>query len=553
MKNNWWKDEVVYQIYPKSFKDSNADGIGDINGIISKLDYLSYLGITMIWLSPIFKSPMVDNGYDVSDYRDIDPIFGTIEDFERLINEAAKYGIKIMLDLVLNHTSDEHPWFKEALSDKNSKYRDYYIFKESVDVPNNWRSLFGGSTWEKLEGEDTYYFHTFHKRQPELNWENEQVRQELYDIVNFWIAKGINAFRLDAINHIKKDPSYPDYPADDIDNTVSVLYGGRNQVGLEDLLYELKDNTFGPNNSMTVGETTGLEYDRYDDFIGKDGILTMVFDFNHTYIDLDTENDWTKKEFWTIKEFKEVLFAGRLSAQQYGWDANFIENHDSPRASSKFLKDFSHDIEAIKTLGAMNFFMRGTPFIYQGQELGMINFDRSSIDDFDDIASINQYYHALNSGISSKEALADINERSRDNSRVPFRWDNSKYAGFSDVKPWIKPLESHREINVLNQIGKESSVLEFYKKMIALRQESAYGDILKEGLFEPIDTNDDVIAYKRILDNKEIHCYFNLGDQIYIEDAVSKNIIFTNKNDTENCFDGSKLILNPFDTVLIEK
>lgn len=552
MNRQWWQKEIVYQIYPKSFNDSNGDGIGDIKGITEKLGYLSDLGVTMLWICPIYKSPMDDNGYDISDYFDLAPEFGTMEDLDELIEKASEKGIKIILDLVINHTSDEHKWFEEAISNPESKYHDYYIFKEGQEVPNNWRSVFGGSVWEKVKGRDEYYFHAFGKKQPDLNWENEEVRKTLYDMVNYWLEKGIAGFRIDAITFIKKDLTYKSLEADGVDGLVKCTKTSRNQPGIEKFLHELKRETFDKYNCVTVAEAPGVGYDELDDFIGEDGYFSMIFDFKYADLDVASGSEWFKRIPWTVKDLRERIMASQMAIQKYGWGANFIENHDQPRSTTKYLIEQQNNKDAIKMLGAMYFLLRGTPFIYQGQELGMTNFERKLIDEFNDISSIDQYYRAIQEGLSEEEALKVINLRSRDNSRTPFPWNSSEYGGFSKVKPWLGMIENYEEINAEAQIGKEDSIYEFYKKMIGFRQNSSYSECLIYGNITAINTeNDEVIAYTRESGNETIYCYFNFGQNSVFEplNIKSKKVIFNNLKEVEINEDG--IILKPNQALLI--
>ena len=524
LDKKWWQKEVGYQIYPRSFYDSNNDGIGDLNGITAKLDYLKELGITLIWVCPIFKSPMDDNGYDISDYYDVNPEFGTKEDLERLIKEAEKRGIKIILDLVINHTSDEHEWFLEALKNPESKYRNYYIFKRGENglPPTNWRSHFGGSAWEKVEGEadengnEMYYLHLFTKKQPDLNWENPEVREELYKMVNYWLEKGIAGFRVDAINSIKKDENYLNLPVDGADGLAYNVKYTLNQPGIEEFLSKLAKETFKKYNCMTVAETPMLEYERYNDFIGEDGFFSMIFDFS--YADLDMTKGgfyYSLRDIPTI-ELRNAIFESQLTQQKYGWGAPFLENHDLPRSLNKFFGEKANETNA-KLLGNVFFFLRGTPFIYQGQEIGMDNFVRKDISEFDDIASKDQYQRALGEKFSTEEALYFVNKRSRDNSRTPMQWDNSKNAGFSEnenIKSWIKLTGSQSITNVKNQLNDEKSIFAHYKKMIDLRQNGKYSDCLIYGEFIPVPLeNEKIIAYVRKYGNQKLLCISNFSCQ----------------------------------------
>ena len=555
LDKKWWQKEVGYQIYPRSFYDSNNDGIGDLNGITAKLDYLKELGITLIWVCPIFKSPMDDNGYDISDYYDVNPEFGTKEDLERLIKEAEKRGIKIILDLVINHTSDEHEWFLEALKNPESKYRNYYIFKRGKNglPPTNWRSHFGGSAWEKVEGEadengnEMYYLHLFTKKQPDLNWENPEVREELYKMVNYWLEKGIAGFRVDAINSIKKDENYLNLPVDGADRLAYNVKYTLNQPGIEEFLSELAKETFKKYNCMTVAETPMLEYERYNDFIGEDGFFSMIFDFS--YADLDMTKGgfyYSLRDIPTI-ELRNAIFESQLTQQKYGWGAPFLENHDLPRSLNKFFGEKANETNA-KLLGNVFFFLRGTPFIYQGQEIGMDNFVRKDISEFDDIASKDQYQRALGEKFSTEEALYFVNKRSRDNSRTPMQWDNSKNAGFSEnenIKSWIKLTGSKAVTNVKNQLNDENSIFAHYKKMIDLRQNGKYSDCLIYGDFIPVPLeNEKIIAYVRKYGNQKLLCISNFSE---LKQEVKLNDIAKVLGEKEITL--GEILINNFDKI----
>ena len=573
LDKKWWKKEVGYQIYPRSFYDSNNDGIGDLNGITEKLDYLKNLGITLIWVCPIFKSPMDDNGYDISDYYDVNPEFGTKEDLEKLIAEAEKRGIKVILDLVINHTSDEHEWFLEALKNPESKYRNYYIFKRGENglPPTNWRSHFGGSAWEKVEGEadedgnEMYYLHLFTKKQPDLNWENPEVRKELYKMVNYWLEKGIAGFRVDAINSIKKDEDYLNLPVDGADGLAHNVKYTLNQPGIEEFLSELAKETFKKYNCMTVAETPMLEYERYNDFIGEDGFFSMIFDFS--YADLDMTKGgfyYSLRDIPTI-ELRDAIFESQLTQQKYGWRAPFLENHDLPRSLNKFFGEKANETNA-KLLANVFFFLRGTPFIYQGQEIGMDNFVRNDISEFDDIASKDQYQRALGEGFSSEEALYFVNKRSRDNSRTPMQWDNSKNAGFSkdeNSKSWIKLTGSQATTNVADQINDKDSIFSHYKKMIDLRQNGKYSDCLTFGDFLSVPLeNEKFIAYVRKYKNQKVLCISNFSElkqEVKLSEIAKAlgekeikigEILINNFDGFEN--DGEKVVFEGFQSLLVE-
>lgn len=552
-KTKWWQNEIVYQIYPRSFCDSNGDGIGDLKGITSKLDYLKNLGVTMLWICPCYESPMADNGYDISDYKKIADEFGTMEDMDELINEAKKRDIKIILDLVINHTSDEHKWFQEALKDPESKYHDYYIFKEGSKSINNWRSMFGGTVWEKVPGRDEVYLHVFHKKQPDLNWENEEVRKELYDMVNWWLEKGIAGFRIDAITFIKKDLTWKDREADGVDGLAKCTKAARNQPGIGEFLNELKENTFKKHDCMTVAEAPGVPYEELEEFIGEDGYFSMIFDFRYADLDVASGSEWFKRVPWTIKDLNQKIMDSQMALQKCGWGASFIENHDQPRATTKYLKENQDNKDAVKTLAAMYFLLRGTPFIYQGQELGMVNFQRKGIEEFNDISSIDQYYRAIDEGLTERESLRAINLRSRDNTRTPFPWNGQKYGGFSTEKPWLKMTEEHPKVNAVDQVGREGSIYQFYKEMINFRQNSEYKNCLVFGNIEPMESSENVIAYRRYTEDESIECWFNLGVEEVTEELKDSNVevIWGNMKQVELKQD--HLTLKPFQTVLLKE
>lgn len=573
LDKKWWKKEVGYQIYPRSFYDSNNDGIGDLNGITEKLDYLKNLGITLIWVCPIFKSPMDDNGYDISDYYDVNPEFGTKEDLEKLIVEAEKRGIKVILDLVINHTSDEHEWFLEALKNPESKYRNYYIFKRGENglPPTNWRSHFGGSAWEKVEvetdenGNEMYYLHLFTKKQPDLNWENPEVRKELYEMVNYWLEKGIAGFRVDAINSIKKDARYLDLPVDGADGMAHNVEYTLNQPGIEEFLRELAKETFKKYNAMTVAETPMLEYERYNDFIGEDGFFTMIFDFSYADLDMTKGGFYYSLRDVPTVELRDKIFESQLTQQKYGWGAPFFENHDLPRSLNKFFGEKANKTNA-KLLANVFFFLRGTPFIYQGQEIGMDNFVRNDISEFDDIASKDQYQRALGEGFSSEEALYFVNKRSRDNSRTPMQWDNSKNAGFSkdeNSKSWIKLTGSQATTNVADQMNDKDSIFSHYKKMIDLRQNGKYSDCLTFGDFISVPLeNEKIIAYVRKYKNQKVLCISNFSElkqEVKLSEIAKAlgekeikigEILINNFDGFEN--DGEKVAFEGFQSLLVE-
>ena len=516
----WWLDEVVYQVYPRSFQDSNHDGIGDIRGIISRLDYIRDLGVTMIWVSPVYKSPMVDMGYDISDYQDIDPQFGSMADFKELLAEANKRGMKIIMDLVVNHTSDEHEWFQAALADKQSPYRDYYIFKTPADgqVPNNWRSLFGGSTWTEVPGEPgTYYFHSFAPEQPDLNWENPAMRRDIYDMINWWLEMGVAGFRIDAITHLKKDLDWASLPSDGLDGLVSVLKKGQNRPGIDDFLSELKAETFAKYDAVTIGEAYGVPDEDLHKYIGPDGYFSMIFDFSYMNIEVENTDEWYRgRSEWTTTDLRERMFNSQKQVHEIeGYLGNVLENHDQPRVLSKLISNAAYRTEtAAKTLATMYYFLPGVPVIYQGQELGMKNFNRESIDDFNDVSSINNYEMALQGGLTEAEALDVINKKSRDNGRVPMQWTPDEFGGFSDQVPWLAMGDDRDGVDVQTELANSDSVLHYYQALGQLRQNPLWRDLIVSGEFYPLSGMPaDVIAYQRRLDGRLLTVVINLSEK----------------------------------------
>ncbi|UTY40259.1 alpha-glucosidase [Allocoprobacillus halotolerans] len=535
----WWKEEIVYQIYPKSFKDSNHDGIGDIQGIIEKLDYLETLGVTMLWVCPVYLSPMDDNGYDIANYYQIHPDFGTMEDMDELIQKAKEKNIKIIMDLVINHTSDEHAWFQEALKNPDSPYRQYYIFKEGVhhQPPTNWRSVFSGSVWEEVPDEENmYYFHSFSKKQPDLNWENPQMREDIYRMVNWWLEKGIAGFRVDAINFIKKDQSWQNGPVDGADGLSSCFEFTRNQPGIEVFFQELREKTFDVHQCMTVAEAVGVPYHQLDIFIGQKGCFSMMFDFNYSHIDITEHEEWFPIQNWTMQEYKDKLFLSQKEIFKTGWCGVFLENHDMQRSLNRLIREpKERTFQSAKALGQLFMFLKGTPFIYQGEEIGMINNHRLSIEDFDDLNSHAQYRRALQEGYNQEEALEFVNRRSRDNTRSPMSWNNQLYAGFGDVKPWLKNNEYYQEINVEKQENDPESVLSYYRQMIALRKNPLYQQTFVYGDFIPLDTEEYVIAYIRQDQHNKILCIHNLQN---------KTTSFSLENDSKILLSNDQVIIN---------
>lgn len=553
----WWQKEVVYQIYPKSFYDSNQDGIGDVAGIIAKLPYLVELGVTMLWICPIYDSPMDDNGYDIADYYGIHPDFGSMQDVEALIQEAKRFKIKIIMDLVVNHTSDEHAWFQDAVQHEDSPYRAYYIFKEGKDgkAPTNWRSVFGGSVWEKVAGsQNTYYFHAFSKKQPCLNWENPAMRKEIYQMINWWLEKGIAGFRVDAINFLKKNQAYPEGIADGADGLASCFAYCRNQPGIEVFYQELKEQTFARHQCMTVAEAYDVPYAQLGPYIDEvNGAFSLMFDFSYSNFDIGDQEEWFIRKPWTIKQYRDMVFHSQQEINQLGWAATFLENHDQPRSINKLIvKEEERTYESKTMLACMYFFMRGVPFIYQGQEIGMENVKRCSIDEFDDCSSISQYERALAEGFDEEQAIAFLNMRSRDHARTPMQWDATAHAGFSKAGSWLAVNTNYTAINVEHQRSDPDSVLSFYQRMIALRQHSELSDVLIYGDFQPIEgVPDDVIAYQRKYEGRTVSIYCNFSSQQQAVALQAGSQCYLNNYKTTIIGDGQVLMLQAYQCLLM--
>jgi glycosidase len=536
LEKEWWKCAIVYQIYPRSFRDTNADGIGDIRGITEKLDYLKNLGVNVIWICPTYQSPMDDNGYDISDYYNMDPIFGSNKDLFELIQEASDRNIKLILDLVVNHTSDEHEWFQEALKNPESKFRDYYIFREGINdsPPNNWRSIFGGPAWEKVGDSNLYYLHLFSKKQPDLNWENEELRNEITNMVSYWLEKGIGGFRIDAIGYIKKSLVCRNLPPDDVDG---LCYPGPwvlNQPGIEKYLIDLRDSNFRKYNCMTVAEAN-VPYQLLDQFIGNDGFFNMVFDFSYADLDIPDTGEIYIDVPWSVSELKEKIFISQEETQKIGWGALYLENHDQPRSLNKYIPENEINFYSASMLAGLFMMLRGTPFIYQGQEIGMTNCPMETLEEYRDISAFGTYDRALAAGLSETEAMKVLFKRSRDNSRTPFQWDNSENAGFTKAeKSWIKVNPNYQEINADKQIIDENSLFHFYKKLIELRQISRYSKALSFGLFSRYPVEDDhVIAYERKEDQYKVLIICNFQNKkscLQLEEDF-KDILCSNYKD----------------------
>ncbi len=516
--SDWWKRTIAYEIYPSSFQDSNGDGIGDLAGIQSRLGYLESLGVGALWLTPVYASPMVDNGYDVSDFYDINPIFGTMGDMDNLIREADRHGIKIVMDLVFNHTSDQCKWFQESRKSTTNPKSDWYIWRDPRLVkdeatgelcrcpPNNWRGIFGGSVWEWCEERGQYYMHTFATAQPDLNWECEDVRRALYDIANFWIEKGVGGFRIDAIPYIKKPQDFGDGEPDAGDGLISVHTMTVNTPGILDFLYEFKKNVTDGKNVFTVAEANGVGPEDLKYWVGDQGAFDMLFEFGHLH---DVEL-WCKPGPFGIMDFKKALIASQKATAKNGWYPVFFENHDKPRCINNYFSPAADPVLAAKAIGTLMFTLRGTPFIFEGQELGMTNVKWDSIETYNEVNSKAQYKFALEEGFSEKQALEFVHQFSRDNARTPMQWSSSANAGFTTGKPWLPVNENFVTLNVETESADENSVLSYYRNLIQLRNQSP---VLLEGAFEAIiPDHKQIFAFKRTLLNESWIVAVNLSE-----------------------------------------
>ena len=552
MEKDWWKGKVAYQIYPKSFKDSNGDGVGDLKGITEKLDYLQDLGIDILWLSPIYKSPFIDQGYDISDYYAIDPIFGTMEDMEELIAEGKKRGISIIMDLVVNHCSSHHEWFQKALADPDGPYADYFYFIESDKEPNNWESYFGGSVWEPVPGTNKYYLHSFHKDQPDLNWQNPVLREEIYKMINWWLDKGIAGFRIDAIINIKKDLEWRSLPSDRDNGLVPVPESLVNAQPIEPFLQELKERTFAKYNAFTVGEVFNETDEELHFFIGKDGVFSSIFDFKQTMLGQEGKG-WFDHSLPTADQLKESIFQAHERADSIGVLSTIIENHDEPRGVSHYIAEGPVNDTSKKALGTIQILRKGIPFIYQGQEIGMENQVFESVEDFDDIATINGYHVAKEAGLSEEEALAAIAKYSRDNARTPMQWSAEPGLGFSDGTAWLISPKPDVAINVEDQEKDPNSILNYYRKLTALYRHPLYGNTIRFGDMIPAYRDrENIIAFERRGDKRLLVVSNFQNRQATLELlAPIKTVVL---NNTSGLFQEGDQVLElvPYQTVVLE-
>ena len=555
MKKEWWQEKVAYQIYPKSFKDTKGNGIGDIKGIIEKLDYLKELGIDIIWISPCFLSPLADQGYDIADYYKIDPRFGSNEDMEELISEAKKRDMYILLDLVVNHCSDEHEWFRKAVADPKGPFAKYFYFEEGVDghEPNNWRSYFGGSVWEKVEGtENTYYLHLFHKKQPDLNWENPELREEIYKMINWWLDKGIAGFRIDAILNIKK--VFPlrghDFPVDRDDGLSNCTRMITEAEGIGDFLGEMRDRCFKPHHAFSVGEVFNETEAQIPEFIGENGYFSSMFDFR-AHSSARSELGWYDAGLVTPNMYRDACFLTQRLVNPVGFISTIIENHDEPRGVSFYIPKEDLSEKAKKFLATMQMLQRGLPFIYQGQEIGMENVVLTSIREVDDISTLDEYEVCLREGFSEEEALRIVNRYSRDNARTPVQWDSSKNAGFTTGTPWLPVNPNYKKINVAEQEKDPESVLSYYKKLTALRRNPEYKETIVYGDFVPFMADEDrLMAFYRkgektllILGN-----YRKEERELELPAPVKKLVL----SNAEPRITGRKIVLSGYEATILE-
>ena len=552
-KKKWWQDKVAYQIYPKSFYDTNGDGIGDLPGIIEKLDYLKELGVDIVWLSPCYRSPLADQGYDISDYYDIDPRLGTMEDMDRLIAEAKKRDMYIVMDLVVNHCSDEHEWFKKACQDPDGKYGRFFYLRDKEDgkLPTNWRSYFGGSVWEDLPGTNKQYLHVFHKKQPDLNWENPELREEVYKNINWWLDKGLGGFRIDAIINIKKALPMHDYEPDREDGLCSINKMLEEATGIGEFLGEMRDRTFKPHDAFSVGEVFNAKDEELPDFIGNNGYFSSMFDFNETIFG-GSEKGWYDCKEITPDDYKRCCFETQAKMGDFGFVSNIIENHDEPRGVSHYIPEGDCCDTSKKMLAALNFMLRGLPFIYQGQELGMENIPFKSIDEVDDISTLDEYKVALDAGLTPEAALKAVARRSRDNARTPMQWTGEENAGFTAGTPWLRVNSNYTAINVEKETIDPNSVLNFYKKLIALRKDPEYKETVVYGALEPfMEDRHNLMAYYR----KRDKTLLVVGNYQWDEQEITlpsecKKVLINNYPDM--VLDGNSVKLHGYQVLVVE-
>lgn len=556
MEKKWWHGKVAYQIYPKSFYDSNGDGIGDLKGIIQKLDYLKDLGIDILWISPVYVSPLADQGYDIADYCAIDPRFGTMEDMELLLREAKARNIGVLMDLVVNHCSDEHPWFQKACQDPEGKYGRYFYMRKITDgkLPCNWRSYFGGPVWERIGDTDWYYLHVFHKKQPDLNWENPELREEIYQMMNWWLDKGLSGFRIDAIINIKKPLPFQDYPADREDGLCDMGTVLADAHGIEQFLKEMSDRTFKLHDSFSVGEVFNEKEDELPALIGPEGCFSSMFDFRQT-VEGKSPKGWYDSRIPDPEDYKRCCFESQRRTNNIGYLSNIIENHDEPRGVSHYLPSYAQNPKGKKLLAAMYFMLRGIPFIYQGQEIGMENGGFQSMDEIDDVSSRDEYQVCLKAGLSKEQALKVVSHYSRDNARTPFQWSSEANAGFTTGTPWLGVNPNYREINLQEQENREDSVLNFYKALIRLRKDPFWAETAFYGVTEPVnESQKGLMAYLRRGKDQDLLVLGNfldrsLATEIAQLEGEKAEVLLNNGADLD--LQGGKVVLEPLQAVIL--
>ena len=555
MIRQWWNEKVAYQIYPKSFCDSDGDGIGDLQGIISKLDYLRDLGVDIVWLSPIYVSPLADQGYDIADYYNIDPRFGTMDDMDELLREAHKRDMYILMDLVVNHCSDEHEWFRKAAEDPDGTYGKYFYLQRTDDPSTlcNWRSYFGGSVWDKLPGhDDIYYLHLFHKKQPDLNWENPELREDVYKMINWWLDRGLDGFRLDAIINIKKALPFRNYPADRDDNMASCTRMLEDARGIGEYLGEMRDRCFKPHNAFTVGEVFNQKDEELPDFIGDNGYFSSMFDFSETIFG-QSRKGWQENVDITPDDYKSCVFTAQEKFNKVGFVSNIIENHDEPRGVCRYIPEGDQSVVSKKMLATVYFLIKGLPWIYQGQELGMENLKISSIEEVDDISSIDSYKVARAQGVSDADALHMIEKYGRDNARTPFQWDSSENAGFTTGTPWLRVNPNYTEINLADEKDDADSVFNYYRSLICLRKSEEYAETLVHGDLTPyLEDMHNVMAYYRKTKDQTLLImanYQNEPQKLPLPGSVKK-VVLTNTSDPS--FTETEIMLDGYQAVVLE-
>ena len=551
MKNEmkWWQKTILYECYLKSFLDTRAQGTGTLRGIIEKLPYLESLGVGALWLTPIYKSPMVDNGYDVEDYYQIDPVYGSMTDMDELITEGKKHGIRIVMDLVFNHTSDQCAWFKESKTSRDNPKSNWYVWadpKEDGSAPTNWRSIFGGSAWKWCEERKQYYLHTFAEAQPDLNWESPELRKALYDVANFWVDKGVGGFRIDAISYIKKPSVFTDGEPDGQDGLAALNGLVNNMDGILDFLNEFKKEVCEGKDIFTVGETNGISHEMLKDWVGDDGVFDMLIEYTHISPEFKQNENWCEPQEWKLSDLKKMLSASQNVINNLGWYPIYFENHDKPRCVDHYFEENADKVLTAKLMGTMLMTLRGTPFIYQGQEIGMSNVSWPDISCYNDISSLEQYKTAIKSGYSKEDALKGIHRFSRDNARTPMQWSSDRNAGFTDGEPWLSVNENYLTVNVDKEENDPSSVLNYYRKLNQLRNE--YPCLISGSYKSLNDEDDQIYAYERHYEDQIIRIILNFTGQEFVYEDIPEGSKILLCSYPEH----RKGILQPYEALIIK-